>query len=82
MSNFKTYNPKPSRICAEGLYKPGYSLYFTTWTRDIRIGKELITYLHPYPNRRVLFRRKRYLVCYLFRSTDGRVSCFADSTSS
>lgn len=40
MSNFKTYNPKPFRECAEGLYKPGYSLYFTTWTRDIRIGKE------------------------------------------
>lgn len=52
MGNFKTYNPKPSRICAEGLYKPGYSLYFTTWTRDIRMGKEVISYLHPVPQQK------------------------------
>lgn len=58
--NYKVYNPKPFGECTEGLYKPGYSLYFTTWTRDIRmggsaasqIGEEIISYLHTVPQSR------------------------------
>lgn len=64
--NYKVYNPKPFRECAEGLYKPGYSLYFTTWTRDIRmdgpaasqIGEEIISYLHPVPQQKSIAREE------------------------